>query len=221
MKSSKELKKQYPNILLLGESGCGKTEWIGSMIDAGYKPAVIDTEKGLTTIKNRKFDYETVNTFTEFEKAVQGVFENHKNYTHLVVDSFSRLSQYLLVELAGDDAKVDRDAWGVALAKQRKIIDVLTKNCPLPVIVTSTVSESKDEVTGMTKLFPAINGSFKFDLATYFDCVFYLQSGLDKSNKAKYWMRTVGDHRIIAKSRLQGMAPIEASSCAIVDKLLK
>ena len=36
--------------LLLGESGCGKTHSITTLIEAGIKPFIIFTEKGMSTI---------------------------------------------------------------------------------------------------------------------------------------------------------------------------
>jgi len=222
--TSDELKE---NILVkslsIGDSGKGKTHFIGSICDHG-KPFVIDSESGLLTIADKKFDGCTVNTFTEFGEAIQYYMANYeeKGYTHLIVDSFTRLQQYLAVELS-PEGKLTQNQWGEVLAKLRKVANFLTKDVPTHVHVTAMAMESKDDLTGAVKVFPNIQGSFKYDLAGYFDVVMYHECGEKEGNQV-YWVQTQGDERITARSRLSSigdMPKYAPNNYSIISGLLK
>lgn len=231
MRSSKELKVKWPNSISISDSGKGKTWLIGTMTKY-HKVYFIDTEDGSLTINDKEFDFEIVNTYAEFIKEVEWYFKNYKKYgyTMLVVDSISRLQQYLVDELMdkankGKDIsqhsyKLSFDDWAEILARLRKTVDVLTKKCPTPVHMTVMAGESKDQLTKMSKIFPNIQGAFKHDLLGYFDVVLYHDCAL-KDGEQTYWFQTQGDQRVIAKSRLQGLKRIERNSYDCIAKLVK
>jgi len=212
-----------PRSLGMGDSGKGKTHFIGTICDHG-KPFVIDSEGGLKTISDKKFDYVTVNTWLEFTDALNWYYANYeeKGYTHLVVDSFTRLQQYcaLGIESTG---KLTQNQWGELLAHLRKVIDSLTKHCPTALHVTAMAMEAKDELTGGIKIFPNIQGAFKHDLAGYFDYVFYHDCA-PKDGKTTYWVQTEGDQRICARSRLSSvtrLAKYEVNDYGIIAQTFK
>lgn len=223
IKSSKNLiKNAKVNTLSIGDSGKGKTFFAGSISDYG-KPFVIDAEKGLMTAANKEFDYVEVDTFKDFGEACRWYMENYKEhgYTHLVVDSITRLQQYLAKEI-NPDMKLSQNQWGELLATLRKTIDWLTKQCPTHVHVTAMAMESKDELTGGIKIFPNIQGAFKYDLAGYFDVVMYHDCG-EKEGKQVYWVQTQGDTRITARSRLDSIKPLnkfERNDYGIINDIL-
>jgi len=206
--------------LSIGDSGKGKTWFIGTICGHG-NPFIIDSEGGLKTIRDKKFEAVQVNGFQEFKEAVGWFMQNYqeKGYTHLVVDSFTRLQQYLIAEQCGDN-KPNFDDWAVVLASLRKVVNFLTKECPVPVHMTAMAMESKDELSGMVKVYPNIQGSFKFDLAGYFDVVLYHNCG-GQGDEQKYWVQAKGDERITARSRLQGLNKYEPNDYSIIVNLLK
>ncbi len=194
--------------LSLGDGGKGKTYFAGTIEDYG-KPYVIDAEGGLTTLANRSIDFDTVSSWKEFLDQCAWYFNNYEKegYTHLVVDSITRLQQYRCLEL-NKDGKLTQSQWGEVLADVRKVIDRLTKACPTSVHVTAMAMEAKDELTGATKVFPNLQGAMKFDLAGYFDVVLYHHSG-EKDGKQTHWVQTQGDQRIPARSRLDSIKPLK------------
>lgn len=207
----------------MGDSGKGKTFFIGTICEHG-KPFVIDSEDGLKTIADKKFDYKTVNTWDEFTTALRWYYDNckEKGYTHLVIDSFTRLQQYLGVKIE-PTGKLTQSQWGELLAHMRKVIDQLTKTCPTALHVTAMAMEAKDELTGGIKIFPNIQGSFKHDLAGYFDYVLYHDCG-PKDGKTQYWVQTEGDQRIPARSRLSSVTKLnkyEANNYGIIAQTFK
>ena len=221
-KSSDLVADAKVNTLSIGDSGKGKTWFSGTISDYG-KPFIIDAEKGLMTSANKEFDYTEVNTFKEFGEACQWYMKNYKEhgYTHLVIDSITRLQQYLAKEIAVD-MKLTQQQWGELLATLRKTIDWLTKQCPTHVHVTAMAMESKDALTGGIKIFPNIQGAFKHDLAGYFDVVLYHDCG-EKEGKQVYWVQTQGDQRITARSRLDSIKKLnkfERNDYGIINDIL-
>lgn len=205
IKSSKDLLVDAKfNTLSIGDSGKGKTVFATSIAKYG-KPFVIDAEGGLMSGANQEFDYVTVNDFNSFSEACQWYMQNweERGYTHLVVDSITRLQSYLVYGL-NKDGKLTQSQWGEVLATLRKVVNWLTKECPTHVHMTAMAMESKDELTGGIKIYPNIQGAFKFDLAGYFDVVMYHDCG-ERDGEQVYWVQTQGDNRITARSRLDSV----------------
>lgn len=225
IKNTKETAKNLRlNTLSIGDSGKGKTWFIGSIKECGYNPFVIDAEGGVTTICDKDIDYVSVNTWSDLEKAYGLFLENYqeKGWTHFVVDSITRLQQYLVFEL-DPSGKITRQQWGEVLAKLRKFVDVLTKQCPVPVHMTAMAMESEDEITKMKKVYPNIQGAFKHDLAGYFDVTMYHDCG-EKDGQTVYWVQTEGDQRITARNRasnIKKLEKFEANDYAIIKSIIE
>lgn len=207
--SSTDIMKEVKvSILSIGDSGKGKTYFSGTICDYG-KPFVIGAEGGEMTIADKVFDYKSVATWEEFLNVCAWYFKNYKErgYTHLVVDSITRLQQYLALE-KDPNGKLTMSQWGEVLASLRKVVDRLTKSCPTHLHMTAMAMEDKDDVTGQIKVFPNVQGRFRFDLAGYFDVVLYHDCG-EKEGKQVYWVQTQGDQRITAKSRLSSIGEMK------------
>lgn len=198
--SDKLLDRSITHSISMGDSGKGKSYFIGTICDHG-NPFVVDTEGGLLTIADKTFDYVSINSFQEFSEAFTWYMANweKKGYTHFVVDSFTRLQHYLMREI-NPEGKLTMNEWGEVLARLRKTIDVLTKLCPTSTHVSAMATESKDELTGQIKIYPNLQGSFRYDLAGYFDFVFYHDCG-EKNGQQQYWIQAQGDQRVTARSR--------------------
>lgn len=224
IKKSSELKvNPKVNTLSIGDSGKGKTYFCGTIADYG-KPFIIDAEKGLMTAANKEFDYVEVDSFEDFGKACHWYMSNYKQhgYTHLVVDSITRLQQYLAREIS-PDMKLTQQQWGEILATLRKTIDWLTKKCPTHVHVNAMAMESKDDLTGAIKIYPNIQGAFRYDLAGYFDVVMYHDCGVKDGNQV-YWVQVQGDERITARSRLDSIKKLnkyERNDYGIINDILQ
>lgn len=224
IKSSKDLLKNVKvNSLSIADSGKGKTKFSCSIAKYG-KPFVIDAEGGLITGADLEFEYVTVNDFESFANACQWYMKNYeeKGYTHLVVDSITRLQSYLVYKL-NKDGKLTQSQWGEVLATLRKVVNWLTKECPTHMHMTAMAMESKDELSGATKIYPNIQGAFKHDLAGYFDVVLYHDCG-EKEGKQQYWVQTQGDSRVIARSRLDAVKKLnkyEVNDYGIINNIIK
>ena len=207
-KSNEMFKDRKQSILSIGDSRTGKTFFIGTMCDH-EKVLVIDVEGGLSTIEGKNFDSIRVKTFKEFKEALNWYMsEGSKNYTMLSIDSINRVQAMLAVELQ-PDGKLTQNQWGEVLATLRKILDVLSASCPTSFHVSTMAMESKDELTGRVRIYPNIQGSFKFDLTGYFDSVLYHHAKPDAQSNTQYYCQLQGDTRVIAGSRLIKLAGIK------------
>lgn len=205
----------------IGTSRVGKTHFIGTIADCG-KLFILDTEDGLRTIEDKKFDYVTANTWQEAMNVLNWYMEEgYKKYTHFALDSLNRLQVYLIDAVVRDSGSVVKDKnnnpvkdsnqgqmtmnkWGIVTAQTKKIVDLLTKVCPSSVHMNVTAMESKDEVTGITKLYPALSGAFKHEALGYFDSILYHRAAID-SGVQKFWIQLGADGRIDAGTRLQSV----------------
>jgi len=222
VKKSSDLKANLrQTILSIGDSRTGKTHFIGTMCEH-EKVLVINAEDGLATIADKQFDAIKVNSFAQFKEALNWYMSvGHKDYTMLSIDSLNRVQSYLQYELDAD-GKLSQNQWGEVLATMRKFIDVLSKQCPTSLHITSMAMESKDELTGQIRIYPNIQGSFKYDLTGYFDTVLFHTCAPDKDGSTKYWCQIQGDSRVIAGSRhqaLKGMKNIPADYGFIKSKV--
>lgn len=201
-KSSDMKPAERQTILSIGDSRTGKTHFIGTICDH-EKVFIINAEDGLATINGKNFDFVKVNNFAEFKEALNWYMtEGYKNYNMLSIDSINRVQSYLQYEL-DESGKLSQNQWGELLATMRKIIDVLSKRCPTSLHITSMAMESRDELTGQVRIYPNVQGSFKFDLTGYFDTVLFHTCALDKDGQTKYWCQIQGDSRVIAGTRHQ------------------
>ncbi len=194
----------------IGDSRSGKTYFVGTMCDSKRKVFILDTEGGLETIKDKKFSFCTVNTWDEAKNVLDWyMMEGYKKFEYFVIDSLNRLQTYLIDDITDkpDEHGKNRgimtiNKFGILSAKLKKVVDVLTKKCPSSVHFIVTAAESKDEVTGATRLYPAIQGSFKFELLGYMDTILYHRSAIDKEGE-KFWCQIGSDSRVIAGTRIK------------------
>lgn len=207
--SAKITKGGRTTSISIGDSRTGKTHFIGTIAEEGRKLFVLDAEDGLKSIADKSFEYKTVNNWSEAEAVLNWYMsEGHNNYTHLAIDSLNRLQAYLVDDITSKPDEHGKNAgimtinkFGILLAKMKKIVDVLTKICPSSVHMNVTAMESKDEVTGAVKLYPALQGSFKHEVLGYFDTILYHKT-ISDANGQKFWCQIGGDNRVIAGTRL-------------------
>ena len=199
----------------IGTSRVGKTYFIGTIADCG-KLFVLDTEDGLRTIQHKSFDYKTVSNAVEAREVLNWFMGGgHKDYTHFALDSLNRWQAYVLDSIkensivlapeAGNDSHkgvMTMNKWGLLTAYTKKIVTVLTTLCPTSVHMNVTAMESKDEVSGLTKLYPALGGAFKHEALGFFDSILYHRAAIDNGEQ-KFWIQLGADGRIDAGTRLQ------------------
>lgn len=219
IKTSEDLKTSTKTTTVcIGDSRKGKTYFIGTMADHG-KLFVIDCEEGLSTIKSKKFDYVTVSNWEEAREVLNWfMVEGQTKYNMVAIDSVTRLQSYLKQFLINQpDGYTEQNPRGtgknagimtmskydVLATMLRKVIDTLSKLEGISFHVNAMAGEDKDDVSGMVKIFPNLQGGFKFDLVGYFDTIMYNQMGKDKEGNTCYWSEIAGSDRNCAGTRLE------------------
>lgn len=211
-KSADMFKNRKHSLLSIGDSRTGKSYFLGTICDH-ERVLIIDAEGGLSTIEGKNFDSIRVKTYKEFKEALNWYMGGgYKEYTMLSIDSINRVQALLAQELS-PDGQLTQNQWGEVLATLRKVVGVLADMCPTSFHVTSMAMESKDELTGRVRIYPNIQGSFKFDLTGYFDTVLYHHAKPDTKGDTQYYCQLQGDTRVIAGSRLVKLKGIKNIHC--------
>jgi hypothetical protein len=89
--------------------------------------------------------------------------------------------------------------WGKSGSRVKEILRYL-KDLPCHVVVTTLVSENKDERTGITKIEPMLPGQLKGQVPGFFDIVGYLRA-TTKGDSTVRTMQFSKTERVMAKDR--------------------
>jgi len=161
-------KYSYAKILILGESGTGKTHFLGTVPENEVLIINVVSESGLLTLKGKNIDVIDVNDYAEIIDAINWVKENGSKYNYIAIDSLSQWQKNLEVQsrLKGFDL------WREVKTKTKEIVNKL-KELPFHVICTSEIRIDKDEESGSLKYLPDMIGSIKNEITYMFDEVWY------------------------------------------------
>ena len=185
-------KIKYLNILDHGDSGVGKTQFAGTMIQAGLKVLyVVLNEDELLTLDQlgiKGYDYYVI---TNYEKQLWPLYlalrKNKPGYEGVVFDGLGDFQQAAKdYELAGDSGvtfkfmeesmkgyrRMYLQNWGNLLEMTRHFLDPFLK-LPMHKIVTCISEADDDPKTGKTKIYPGLQGSLQQLIAAHFSVVAY------------------------------------------------
>jgi len=204
--TGEDVKKQKNHILLIGKPKKGKTHFLGTVAEH-EKLFIVSLEKGLTPIAGCKFEAAEVESFVEFQEAIEYFMKNYKakGYTALAIDSITRMQSYLISKLNNGKTseKLTFDKYAEMLAVMRKLLDGLTKAQDFMTIIIAHEQESDD--TKGSSNSALLDGSIRFEIGGYFDTVVVAENGLDKDGKLKYWLKLQGNEKCIAGTRIQSL----------------
>ena len=208
-------KIKYLNILVHGDSGVGKTQFGGTMVQAGLKVLyIVLNEDELLTLDQcgiKGYDYRVI---TNYKDQLWPLYlllrRNRPGYQGVVFDGLGDFQQAAKdYELAGDTgvgAKFMEEAmkgghrmylqnWGNLLEMTRHFLDPFLK-LPMHKIVTCISEPDDDPKTGKTKIYPALQGSLQQLIAAHFSVVGY--SYIAHWGPKTYFCLTTQPHEAIA-----------------------
>ena len=204
-KGTDVLANKKPSVLLLGKPGTAKTTIMCSAAQC-EKLFVISLEKGLMSAIHQNYVYVDVKNWQEFVEALNWLMKNKskEGYTALGIDSLTKAQTYLGDKLTGaGGGKLTFDGYREMLAKMTKMLDVLTGDGSFALIITCLELGQKDDVSGIIKEQPLLEGQLKGMVHAYFDVVAVTRT--DKNPKGEgfvYWCEVSGTERTVAKNRL-------------------
>lgn len=219
-----DLMTQKPDIrkvLLIGQEGSGKTNFIGTMPKPIY---VFSTDKGYLTLagipgikvglcmdEDRYKPHAFSDFRLKFEELKRGLKYKwpdgrEEPFKTIAIDSISFLSNFIFDHEQRISNNIDKPGgFAVYGTVRSRIMDILNSAVMIAeyVCCTALVAPSKDDTTGEIFFSPVMVGSIKDEIGAWFDAVLFLQVDKDvlKGTKA-YKMLTVGDRRQKAKIRL-------------------
>lgn len=214
------VKPDVKKLLLIGNPGTGKTNFIGTMpkpiyifsFDKGYATLAGQSgiKVGLCMDENRQKPHAYTDFKAKFEKLKLGekfIWPDGREeaYQTIAFDSFSFLSTLLYDQEQwvnnSIDKKADFTVWGIIKSRLNDVVSQAVLIAPY-IVATTLVKPEKDDLTGEMFFLPEVAGSTRDSIDAWFDAVFYLSVDKDAEGKKKYKMLTVGDRRYRAKIRL-------------------
>jgi len=212
---SAEDKVKYLNILIHGDSGVGKTQFAGTMIEVGLKVLyIVLNEDELLTLDQQGITGYDYHIITDYEKQLWPLYlalrRNKPGYEGVVLDGLSDLQQAAKdYELAGDGGvgvqfleaamkgtrRMYLQNWGNLLEMTRHFLDPFLK-LPMHKIITCVSEADDDPKTGKTKIYPALQGSLQQLIAAHFSVVAY--SYIAHWGPKTYYCLTTQPHEALA-----------------------
>ncbi|HUT86482.1 MAG TPA: AAA family ATPase [Candidatus Heimdallarchaeota archaeon] len=208
----RDRRTEFKRILLIGESGTGKTQFIGTM----PKPFIADFDRGLTTIAGHETavskDFSGEGGWDDFMKEVQAWRKDGPQYDceTFALDSLTCAADACMTSIMAAKGSAGAQPgiaeWGAAIRKVKDLMGYLT-TLRCHVIVNAHLEITKDEVLGGMVYQPMIFGKeLPGKLPIYFDEVWVSDVQVTTKGgepETTYRMQVMPDQRIrIVKSRL-------------------
>lgn len=200
----------YHRILLIGDSGTGKTHFLGTM----PKPFIADFDRGLSTLSGKDVQalmYSPTNGWPEFRKEVQEWRQGAKyGCETFCLDSMTTAADaaltWVLVKNGRSGQQPTVQDWGEAIREVKALMGYLT-TLPCHVAVTAHAQVVKDELLGDVQYLPLLYGKdLPHRLGIWFDEVYMTTVTSEVKNGAKanrYRLQVKPDTRMkILKSRM-------------------
>lgn len=223
-------------MLLLGDSGAGKTGALASLANAGYKLRILDFDNGLDILhdfvdadKLDSISYatcrDTLDKVDAFETGVRllrkwdidgedlGNPKDWENDTVLVIDSLSLMSEAALRRVLVREGKKATDnpsqpQWGDAMRDIENILLHLTGNALKCNILMTAHITYIEEGGVVNRPYPSVIGNkLPPKISRYFNTVCRIDVKPGKAGERV--LRTVADHKMALKNTAPSIIPAE------------
>jgi len=163
-------KYKYVNMLILGESGVGKTRFLGTVPEDQIIIINVISESGMLTLKDKNITTIDVDNCEDMLDAINWIKENGSKYSYIAVDSLSQWQKNLDDQISDGGNKFEK--WKKIKDYTKEVVDEL-KRLPFHVVCTCELAKDKDETQGSYEFIPALLGSSKHELTYWFDEVYF------------------------------------------------
>lgn len=209
--------------LLYGEPGMGKTFSLRSLPKSALPALLIDLDRGATSVlggfdKGELLGFipdrfaksgrkEAPAAYDQVKDKLQEIY-NDDTIKTVVIDSFTELYQNIMDHVmhknnkALDSAPTQPD-YGMAMRFCIKFVEALSELDRHIVVICHEANHTND-VTGITKVTPALTGQLASKIPGYFDNVLHAKVK-GRGEKREYIWETVPNGLYIARTRTQGL----------------
>ena len=219
MANAKNITSADTNILLIGDSGTGKTNFIGTIADAGESVYVFDFDKGMATLAGKDVEYDTFKEASKGQKVLpfakaQGVYEfaaawpafikklndigalidQGKGPQNIAFDSLTFMSMIAMshVLFSTNQDMPHQGSWGAQQEYIKRVLNQVTA-WPVRLICTAHIQRDTNDLTQVTEKLPLLTGKLAGLISAFFDEVYYTEVDTDKNGKQTFWLRTASD----------------------------
>ena len=215
-------KIEFLKMLIYGESGAGKTTLIGTAQDSPLtNPAfLLDIEGGSTVLNDKpQIDVRQARKMIgdgSVQEIADILHKNPKYYKLFSLDSLTELREIDMSEVMQEQFNKKPETtdiyvpspreWGKSGSRVKEVLRYL-KDLPCHVVVTTLVSESTNDRTGITKIEPMLPGQLKGQVPGFFDIVGYLRVTI-KNGEAVRTMQFAKTERVMAKDRTKALPDV-------------
>ena len=197
VKKTNSQEYSYLNMLVMGESGSGKTRFLGTNDNEKTLIVNVKSESGMFTLKDKNLDVVDVNSFEEMLQVLRELQKPNK-YQYVGVDSFSQLQK----NFEKQSKLTDKFKMWAEVKDNTKIIVDEAKLLPIHFVFTCEAYGEKDEEAGAMKYLPLMAGSAKNELPYWFDIILYFHKHQARENeKVQYWARSNSSGKYPCKDR--------------------
>lgn len=192
-------KYQYANILIFGESGSGKTHFLGTAPEGEMIIFNITSESGMLTLRGKNIDVIDIGSLREMEEALRWLeTEGVKKYRYVGIDSFSQFQKNLEKQISATGFQL----WAEVKEITKAVVDRI-KSLPINLVALCEVSMKDDD--GGLKFIPSLVGSSKDEISYWFDEVYYFEKTGKAGEIPVYRALTNSGSKYPCKSRIGGL----------------
>lgn len=214
---------RWMNILLYSEPGVGKTTFVGTAMDHEMtRPLLIlDVDGGAITLRKRRdVDVIEIRTMKELQDIANNLeAANDGYYKTVAIDTMSELQKLDMKTVMKEQFEKNPETtdilvpspreWGKSQDRMRDIIREF-RDGEYNFIATCHLAEEKSD-SGGRRVYAAIPGKLKNELAGFFDIVAYMKAVAEVSGGATTIhreMQLVNTETVSAKDRSDDLPPL-------------
>lgn len=194
MANAKDITSGDSNILIIGDSGTGKTSFIKTLPLA--EVYVFDFDKGMASVRGHSIEYDTFrdvpkgrkalkgtglfefgtgwNEFVKKMNALGGLMETGKGPKIIVLDSLTFMSELAMnhVLKTTDTASPHQGSYGAQQQYLKQVLGELTA-WPVRLIATAHIQRDTNDITQVQEKLPLLTGKLAGLIGAYFDEVYF------------------------------------------------
>lgn len=206
--STKEFSSQQLKILIIGESGSGKTHTAKTIKGS---PLIINAENGLLTLQDCDIPVLDISQEEPAAKKIERLVEYYnylksneaqQKFDWIFIDSLTEISQVLVQSLHDQypDRKDGLVMWGEYSKKMKNIIKAFRDLKGYHVVMTALDARDKDD---LGRMFYGVDmaGKISNQCPALFDEVFFLRTMEQEDGETKRAFLTRRNDKYIAKDR--------------------
>jgi len=207
IKGTASQSQTYINMLIHGQSGCGKTR-LAATLDV--KPLIINVENGLLSLKGNDIPYVDCRSMDDLRNVYAELAKGEHQFETIIIDSISEIGELCLTEAmaalkqraAAEGKKPEpRQAYG---ALQEAMMPLLRafRDLPMNCVLIAKQERVRDEETGMTLASVLMPGSKVGQALPYLtDITVAMHSKVNENGETVEWLQCQRDNQFDAKDR--------------------